>query len=193
MDNDTADSRDTRNTKEPAYRHSSTHSDDITQLSLLPATATWQASSGERPLPPRLLLSTATDGCVVLSDMRETDEEEAVLAEENWNQSVAKAGAYLHKGAMRIWARSDMDNLAHWSVGLGTEGELEFGSFAETRSDQFKFRDFSTPQTGPNVVHAVGEAKPYPTKIRTEYLVDAAPTLGVGKYGAPMVAVGTNE
>jgi len=125
--------------------------------------------------------------------MRETDEEEAVQAEENWNESVAKAGSYLHKGTLRVWARSDMDNLASWTVGIGAEGELEFGKVAETPSSQFKFRDFDTPKTGPNVVLPVGTDKPYPAKLRTEYLIDAAPSLGVGKYGAPMVGIGTNE
>lgn len=57
--------------------------------------------------------------------MRETDEEEAVQAEENWNQSIAAAGSYLHKGVMRVWARSDMDNMAQWGVGVGPEDEFE--------------------------------------------------------------------
>ena len=117
--------RDTRNTKTPAYTHSSTHSDDITHLSLLPATSTFLPSSSSTPLPPRLLLSSSTDGLVALSDMKEPDEDEAVQSTENWGQSVAAAGTYLHKGRMNVWARSDMDGVATWSVGQGEEDGLE--------------------------------------------------------------------
>lgn len=118
---------DIRNTKEPAYRHSSTHSDEITHLSLLPPTSSF-ASSSTRTLPTCLLLSGSVDGCVALSDMAETDEEEAVQAEENWNASIAGAGAYMADGGMRVWARSDMDTMATWGVGTGAEGELEVNS-----------------------------------------------------------------
>lgn len=59
--------------------------------------------------------------------MHETDEEEAVQAEENWNQSVAAAGTFMHKGKLKVWARSDMDNLASWNVGKSDEGELQVG------------------------------------------------------------------
>jgi hypothetical protein len=134
------------------------------------------------------------DGCVVLSDMRETDDEESVQAEVNWNQSIAKAGAYLHNGKMCVWARSDMDNLAQWTAGIdGGEGDLEFGDFFETSSSQFKAREFTTPQVGPHVVTPVGEERPYPPKLRTEYLINASPAMGVGKYGSPLIGCGTNE
>jgi hypothetical protein len=123
-----AHARDTRNTKTPAYSHTATHSDDITHLSLLPPTSSWAAhSTSPVPLPERLLLSTSTDGLVALSDLRETDEEEAVLAAENWGQSVAGAGWFGHKGAMKVWARSDMDGVATWDIGRGAEDQLEVG------------------------------------------------------------------
>lgn len=35
--------------------------------------------------------------------------------------------------------------------------------------------------------------KAYPPKLRSDYLIDACPTLGVGKAGGPMVGIGTNE
>lgn len=57
--------------------------------------------------------------------MKETDEDEAVQAAENWGQSVAAAGSYLHKGKMKIWARSDMDGVVTWNIGKGEEEELE--------------------------------------------------------------------
>lgn len=127
--------------------------------------------------------------------MRETDDEEALQAAENWNESVAAAGAYVRNGRMRIWARSDMDNMAMWGVGTSdeSEGDLEFQEFTEVKSDQFKFRDFDVPSSGPNVVHAVGEEKPYPARLKSEYLIDVCPSLGVGRKDAPMVGVGTNE
>lgn len=121
---------DTRNPKTPAYSHASTHSDDITHLSLLPSTSTFlrtTSSSGGPPLPDRLLLSASTDGLVALSSMKETDEDEACLAAENWGQSIASAGSWMHKGTMKVWARSDMDAVATWSVSKGAEDELEVG------------------------------------------------------------------
>lgn len=58
--------------------------------------------------------------------MRETDEDEAVQAEVNWGQSIAAAGSYVKQGKVRIWARSDMDGVATWELGMGQEeGEEE--------------------------------------------------------------------
>lgn len=117
---------DVRNAKEPAYRHSSTHSNDITSLSLLPPTATWQASPDERALPGSLLLSTSTDGCIALTNYREQDEDEAVEAEHTFDQaSIADAGSYLWKGRMKVWARTDMNAVGTWDIGVGDEGDLE--------------------------------------------------------------------
>jgi hypothetical protein len=117
--------RDTRNPKNPVYSHASTHSDDITHLSLLPSTSSFLSPSSSRILPSRLLLSSSTDGLVALSDYKESDEDEAVQAAENWGQSVAAAGAYLHKGAMKVWARSDMDGVALWDMSKGEVEEIE--------------------------------------------------------------------
>ncbi|BEI82009.1 hypothetical protein CcaverHIS002_0211690 [Cutaneotrichosporon cavernicola] len=161
---------DPRNPSEPAYRHSSTHSDEITHLSLL-------SSSFSAPnVPAKLLLSGSVDGCVALSNAAEHDEDEAVQAEENWNASIAGAGAYAWSGGMRVWARSDMDTLAGWDVRVGADG-LELGTLEEVPSSQFKARSLAGP-SGP---------------LSTEYLVTAAPSLGVGRTGAPVVAAGTND
>lgn len=185
--------RDTRNASEPAYRHSSTHSDDITHLSILPPTSSFQVSPGAQ-LPQRLLLSTATDGCVALSDLRETDEDEAVYAEENWNQSIAAAGSYGYEGRLKIWARSDMDFVAAWGVGADPDdGELQLQDFAEINSGQFKYRDFEVPRAGPSVVAPVGSERAYPDKLRSDYLIDVCPSLGVNNRGLPVVGVGSNE
>lgn len=78
-------------------------------------------------MPDRLLLSTSTDGLVALTNMKETDEDEAVVAEENWGVSIAAAGAYAHKGGAKVWARSDMDQVAVWDITRGQDGELEVG------------------------------------------------------------------
>ena len=61
--------------------------------------------------------------------MKESDEDEAVQATDNWGQSIAAAGSYLHKGRMKIWARSDMDGVATWTIGTDREGDLEVRSF----------------------------------------------------------------
>jgi len=117
--------RDTRSTKEPVYTHSSTHSDDITHLSLLPSTSTYLPRSADRPLPDQLLLSASTDGLVALSDLKESDEDEAVQSAENFGQSIAQAGWYEHKGKMKVWGRSDMDAVGIWNIGKGEEDDIE--------------------------------------------------------------------
>lgn len=97
--------------------HSSTHSDDITTLELMPPI------SG--PGPDCLLLSGSTDGLVSLTDIKETDEDEAVWAAENWGVSIANAGVYQVGKTTKVWARSDMDQVATWDVGRTQEGDLE--------------------------------------------------------------------
>jgi hypothetical protein len=111
------------------YTHSSTHSDDITHLSLLPSSSTFLPRSSERPLPDQLLLSASTDGLVALSDLKESDEDEAVQSAENFGQSIAQAGWFERKGKMRVWGRSDMDAIGVWQVGKGEEEVIEV-SFA---------------------------------------------------------------
>jgi hypothetical protein len=111
------------------YTHSSTHSDDITHLSLLPSSSTFLPRSSERPLPDQLLLSASTDGLVALSDLKESDEDEAVQSAENFGQSIAQAGWFERKGKMRVWGRSDMDAIGVWQFGKGEEEVIEV-SFA---------------------------------------------------------------
>lgn len=122
---------DPRNSSAPLYTHSSTHSDDITHLSLLRSSSTFLPASHnpEIKTPSTLLLSASTDGLIALSDMKEGDEEEALVAEENWGQSIADAGGYMHKGKMGVWARSDMDEMCLWGVGRGNMGEIEVSKF----------------------------------------------------------------
>lgn len=187
---------DVRNASQPAYVHSSTHSDDLTSLHLLPPVGTFaRAAPGQPPLPDRLLLSTSTDGCIALSNMRETDEQEAVLAEENWGMSIAASGAYAYpRGGMRLWARSDQDSVATWDVAYNdAEAQLELRAQQDYGATEFKFKKFTTPRVGPNTVHAVGEAKTWPDQLESRYIIDVCPSLGVGATGAPMLGVGTNE
>lgn len=150
-----ANLRDTRNPSQPLYTHSSTHSDDITHLSLLPPTSSFlpPASGAAGPTPERLLLSASTDGLVALSDVHEADEDEAGLCAENFGESLADAGWYVRdsrgkgkgkgKGMagmeLRVWGRSDMDALGVWEVGRGegeSEWELEVGVELFTKKPQ---------------------------------------------------------
>ncbi len=121
--------RDMRNTKEPAYSHNCTHSDDITHLSLLPSTSTYLNVPTSSDIPDRLLFSASTDGLVALSNMKQTDEEEALIAAESWGQSIAAASTYVVKGknGMSVWARSDMDAVATWDISRDPEGDILVG------------------------------------------------------------------
>lgn len=203
------DPRDTRNTSSPSHIHSSTHSDDITSLSLLPPSRSFLSSS-TLPIPPVLLLSASTDGLLALSDPRQTDEDEALLSSANWGVSVARAGSFVRAspstsgGPVCVWARSDIDSVGMWEVGLGKgdegEDQLEMTLSAEEgkggawASDEFKFREFDKPQEGPRVaMTAQEERQTKDTKVRSDYLAEVLPSLGVSKRGGPMVAVGNNE
>lgn len=186
--------RDTRNSKQPVYMHSSTHSDDITHLSLLPQTSSFLPPSSAQPLPQRLLLSASTDGLVALSNFTESDEEEALLSAENWGQSIADAGAYSHKGKMKVWARSDMDGVAVWDIGKGDEEEIELQDLVEHGTDVFRGQTFAPPKSGPSVVHTAQEEREGKTgKISSDYLIDVVPSLGVSKKGMPVIGLGSNE
>ena len=189
------DFRDSRNPKEPIYSHTATHSDDITHLSLLPPTSSFLPHSSSNPLPPRLLLSASTDGLVALSNLAETDEEEALLAEENWGQSIADAGAYAFKGKMKVWARSDMDGVANWDIGRGgEEEELQLQNMAESGTDHFRNKTFVLPHSEPSTAHTAAEERAIKDgKVQSNYLVDVVPSLGLSKSGTPIVPVGDNE
>ncbi|ORX39317.1 WD40-repeat-containing domain protein [Kockovaella imperatae] len=185
---------DTRNTKDALYRHSSTHSDDITHLSLLPSTSTYLASSGSSPSP--LLLSASTDGLVALSNVKESDEDEAVVAEENWGQSIAAAGAYPVHGSksMGVWARSDMDGISTWQIGIGEEGEVELQNHLEYPMESLKFQKYPLPRDGPSITQtAEAESSQKSKQVVSDYIVDAIPSLGLSKNRTPMLAVGSNE
>jgi hypothetical protein len=130
--------RDIRNSSSPLYTHSSTHSDDITNLQFLPTTSTFLPSlsptaTSTNPTPPLLLLSASTDGLVALTNPKESDEEEAFYGAEALNGSVAKAGWYWadigtgkqRRRGVKVWARSDMDSVGTWSLGRGEEGDAQ--------------------------------------------------------------------
>ncbi|WRT69224.1 uncharacterized protein IL334_006208 [Kwoniella shivajii] len=190
---------DDRNPSKSAYIHSSTHSDDITHLSILPTTSTYlrssssSSSSSSGPLPDKLLLSSSTDGLVALSNLKETDEDEAVLTAENWGQSIADVTSYLHKGKMKIWARSDMDQVAVWDIGKGIEDELELQNHVEYPSSAFKFKTFTPPKQGPTITQTASEEMESKVQLKSDYLIDVVPSLGISKNGGAITAVGTND
>ncbi|OWT38711.1 hypothetical protein C362_03679 [Cryptococcus neoformans Bt1] len=186
---------DPRNSSAPLYTHSSTHSDDITHLSLLRSSSTFLPPShnSEIKTPSTLLLSASTDGLVALSDMKESDEEEALVAEENWGQSIADAGGYMHKGKMSVWARSDMDEMCLWGVGRGNVGEIELQDHKHYASSEFKFKTFTPPKAGPSITQTALDEFKSKTTYKSDYLINVVPSLGVSSDGTPMTTVGTNE
>ncbi|WWC63868.1 uncharacterized protein I303_106473 [Kwoniella dejecticola CBS 10117] len=188
---------DDRHPSKPLYLHSSTHSDDITHLSLLPPTPSFArpspSSSSGVPFPDKLLLSASTDGLIALSNPKDLDEDEAVIATENWNQSIADSKAYLHKGKMKVCARSDMDLVSTWDIGLGAEGELELHSQVEYPSSSFRFKSFKPPPQGPTVTQTASEEMESKLQLKSDYLIDVVPSLGISKAGGAITAVGTND
>lgn len=109
-------------------------------------------------------------------------------------QSIADAGAYAHKGKMKVWARSDMDYVSTWDVGKGDEGELQLQEYVEFGTDVFRQRTFVPPATGARTVRTAQEERGEKSgKLNSDYLIDVVPSLGVSRKGTPMIGVGTNE
>lgn len=64
----------------------------------------------------------------------------------------------------------------------------------EWPSEEFKFRKFAPSNAAPSTVRTAEEERSAKTgTISSDYLIDVIPSLGVGKRGAPLTAVGTNE
>jgi len=74
--------RDPRQPIAPLYKHSSTHSGDVTTISSHPAVSS------------PLILSGSSDGLLAISNPTETDEDEAMLHVHSWGTSISQAGWY---------------------------------------------------------------------------------------------------
>ncbi|CAE6439846.1 unnamed protein product [Rhizoctonia solani] len=106
---------DVRNPTNPKWVHTSTHSDDITQLDFHPTLG--------NGAPGGLLLSSSADGLLAITSADEPNEDEAVLYVGNWNTSIARVGWTVRREEIlagdqmnfKIWAASDMQTLSVWS------------------------------------------------------------------------------
>jgi WD repeat-containing protein 89 len=85
--------------------HTSTHSDDITNLAFVPV------------LESEILLSGSTDGLLSSSNPFEDDEDEAVINAANWGTSISKTG-FIHQAGkiQHVWTASDMETFAIWNL-----------------------------------------------------------------------------
>ena len=94
---------DPRQPAAPLRTHSSTHSDDITDLHFSSSSKT--------------ILSASSDGLVCTSDPYMDDEDEAVLHVGNWGCSVSQVGWIESSNTLntKIWAASDMETFSTWS------------------------------------------------------------------------------
>ncbi|CAE6457248.1 unnamed protein product [Rhizoctonia solani] len=122
---------DVRNPTTPKWIHTSTHSDDITQLEFHPI-----LGNGS---PGGLLLSSSADGLLTVTSADEPNEDEAVLSVGNWNTSIARVGWTVRREEIlandqmnfKIWAASDMQTLSVWSEELGIEHD--YGDLRRTK------------------------------------------------------------
>ncbi|CEL59797.1 WD repeat-containing protein 89 OS=Rattus norvegicus GN=Wdr89 PE=2 SV=1 [Rhizoctonia solani AG-1 IB] len=122
---------DVRNPTTPKWIHTSTHSDDITQLEFHP-----MLGNGG---PGGLLLSSSADGLLAITSADEPNEDDAVLSVGNWNTSVARVGWTVRREEIlandpmnfKIWAASDMQTLSVWSEELGIEHD--YGDLRRTK------------------------------------------------------------
>ena len=92
--------------------HSSTHSDDITNLYFYPN------PSSTDPI----ILSSSSDGLICTSHARESDEEEALAFVGNSGASVAKSG-WMSDG-QEVWSATDMETLSTWDHEVRTMPSL---------------------------------------------------------------------
>jgi hypothetical protein len=60
--------------------------------------------------------------------------------------------------------------------------------------EQFRGREFTLPNNGPSTTRTAQEEREGKTaKLKSDYLINVVPSLGVSSLGQPMTAVGTNE
>ncbi|KAG8723533.1 hypothetical protein FRC09_002897 [Ceratobasidium sp. 395] len=125
---------DVRNPTTPKWTHTSTHSDDVTQLDFHPT-----LGSGA---PGGMLLSASADGLLALTSVDQPEEDEAVQFVGNWNTSIAQVGWTVRPeeitGAdpmnFKVWAASDMQTLSVWSDELALEHD--YGDLRRTKIPQ---------------------------------------------------------
>ena len=147
--------------------------------------------------------------------MRESDEDEAVLCEENWGESIAAAGFYAvhatederageQSKGLRVWTRSDMDNIATWGViptsaealaaARGAEGgqdttpgPIQFTQPSVHPSSAFRQREHLIPTLSsmgrtsipvPRTAEEEMADKKAANTLKTDYLIDVLPSLG---------------
>lgn len=61
-------------------------------------------------------------------------------------------------------------------------------------TDRFRSRDFPLPKNAPSTTRTAEEERQSKTaSLRSDYLIDAIPSLGLSSTGMPMTAVGTNK
>jgi hypothetical protein len=61
-------------------------------------------------------------------------------------------------------------------------------------TEHFRGREFTLPNNGPSTTRTAQEEREGKTaKLKSDYLINVVPSLGVSSLGQPMTAVGTNE
>jgi hypothetical protein len=61
-------------------------------------------------------------------------------------------------------------------------------------TERFRSREFTLPNNGPSTTRTAQEERDGKTaKLKSAYLINVVPSLGVSSDGLPMTAVGTNE
>jgi len=112
---------DVRSSQQLVRTHSSTHSDDITNLAFVCRRES------------ETILSTSTDGLLSSSNPTEDDEDEAVLNVANWGTSISKAGFISQVDEPQyLWTGSDMETFAIWNLEL--DPVSEFGDIRTPRA-----------------------------------------------------------
>jgi len=95
--------KDPRQPIAPLYKHSSTHSDDITTISFYPVVSS------------PLTLSGSSDDLLTISNPTETDEDEAMLHVRPWGTSIFQEDWYssiANVSSFGVWAASDMETFS---------------------------------------------------------------------------------
>ena len=61
-------------------------------------------------------------------------------------------------------------------------------------TERFRSREFTLPKTGPSTTQTAQEERDGKNaKLKSDYLINVVPSLGISSEGLPMTAVGTNE
>jgi hypothetical protein len=81
-----------------------------------------------------------------------------------------------------------------WDHGLRFNADFQLQDLVAYDTEKFRSREFALPRTGASTTRTAQEERDGKNaKLRSDYLINVVPSLGISSDSQPMAAVGTNE